>query len=177
MTLWHTIDHVKFATAINSSHFGNWGETSALFFALLKHCWQINLRFQMIVQTSEVQSGARVLNLAYNSIQRKLLPGTLLQQKLLILLSTWKGQTGENLYRWKIGRISTRTCCCCWWSSLYCTLSKPRWKSREDLNFCLIIITFQGCGKIPLQFLFCWASSSVLKINLNFRAGRFSLSL
>ena len=59
-----------------------------MFFALLKHCWQINLRFQMIVQTSEVQSGARVLNLAYNSIQRKLLPGTLLQQKLLILLST-----------------------------------------------------------------------------------------
>ena len=42
----------------------------------------------MIVQTSEIQSGARVLNLAYNSIHGKLLPGTLLQQKLLILLST-----------------------------------------------------------------------------------------
>ena len=62
----------------------------------------------MIVQTSEVQSGARVLNLAYNSIHGKLLPGTLLQEKSLILLSF-------------------------------------------TLNFCLIIITFQGCGKISLQ--------------------------
>ena len=68
----------------------------------------LKLRFQIIVQTSEAQSGAgcwicmHIFGAQFNlwkiiTITKDM--STLLQRKWLILLCTWKRQTGENLYR------------------------------------------------------------------------------